>query len=152
MARSESASACRLSRVASIVLALVVLQPLTACDHGTKLRFECPSPNKRFIASFYTMSGGGAAGWMYQYINVRPAGRALRDAQWRAKLKNARDLRLTWLDASRLRVEYPDSARLDDKRTSYGEDKAIAIDYVAQPKGAGGFADGTGGCGQPPAH
>lgn len=138
--------------VVGAALTLVGLLAFTACGHWTKVRFECPSPDKQFIATFYAMSGGGAAGWQYQYVNVRRTGATFRDAPWLAQLKNARDLRLSWLDASHLRVEYPDDARLDRRLASYKDGRSIALEYVARRAGSNGFSDITGGCWEPARH
>lgn len=118
------------------------------CGHSTTVRYECPSPEGRWIAAYYASSGGGAAGWAFQYANVRRTGESFREEPWLAQLRASRDARLVWQDANHLRIDYPDSAQLDEKHDRVSEDVSIRVSYRAQPSGPKGFRDGIGGCGE----
>lgn len=73
------------------------------------------SPSGRQQAVAYTLSGGGAAGWMLYRIAI---GEPARDqsrlgADDIAQLRHAHGLAIAWADDSTLLIRYPESAALD---------------------------------------
>ena len=92
---------------------------------------ECSSPDGKLIASFYTQSGGGAAGWVYDYVGVRSTDVPLDiDAPVMAMVRG-QNTRLTWVDSRTLRVEHPSGATVllskADIATAFG---SVGISYV----------------------
>ncbi len=108
---------------------------------------ECSSPDGRLIASFYTQSGGGAAGWVYDYVSVRSADAPLDiDAPVMAMVRG-QNTRLTWVDRRTLQVEHPSGATVLSSRpeivTPFG---SVGISYVPHPRDDSRLA-GQSGCG-----
>jgi hypothetical protein len=89
-------------------------------------------------------SGGGAAGFAYEHVYVRDSvdGQESRVLS----LKSGYDVRLSWLDSMHLRVEYPDSARVDHWQSWFGRLADGRVEVVAVPSSGGKLVAGAGGC------
>ena len=88
---------------------------------------EEKSPNGKFIATSFSCSGGGAAGYFYFNANLRKAGEKLdqRDGllgkhkTWKAFT----DIKLKWIDDKNLEVSYNQSDSPD-----YKENNAVKVE------------------------
>ena len=88
---------------------------------------EEKSPNGKFIATSFSCSGGGAAGYFYFNANLRKAGEKLdqRDGllgkhkTWKAFT----DIELKWIDDKNLEVSYKQSDSPD-----YKENNAVKVE------------------------
>lgn len=120
------------------------------CDRTTQVRVdqECPSPSGELVATFYDLSGGGAAGWVQEYLAVRRATAPLDTAAHVLKMSHGYDLRLTWASDRRLTVGRPASARVDTAlaSASVGPGREVALRYEALPDTAGSLRPGLAGC------
>jgi hypothetical protein len=116
-----------------------------ACGSGeSRVIFECSSPSAETIASFYSSSGGGAAGWALLRIGVRPAGVALDPESYVFQMRHGYDAQLEWSSDTDLVIRYPDSAELDVKTPTAG---SVSVRYEPLPSSQGVFADGSAeGC------
>jgi len=55
-------------RKAALFISLAFL--FAACD-DVQVHIECPSPDNQYVAAYYSVSGGGAAGYVYTKINIK---------------------------------------------------------------------------------
>ncbi|MGH7259119.1 MAG: hypothetical protein ACREI9_00370 [Nitrospiraceae bacterium] len=126
---------------------LVILLAFTACSPDTKITLECTSPDGQILASFYIYSGGGAAGYQLERVNIRESGNPFEPQSYVLELKDGYDIHLFWQAPLRLLVEYPSDARLDQAIPQYlVGGKAIEIHYRALPSKNGLFLDGKTEC------
>ena len=87
---------------------------------------EEKSPNGKFVATSFSCSGGGAAGYFYFNVNLRKAGEKLdqRDGllgkhkTWKAFA----DIEVKWIDDENLEVSYKQSNSPD-----YKENNAVKV-------------------------
>ncbi len=92
-----------------------------------KIIGEEKSPNGRFIATSFSCSGGGAAGYLYFNASLRKAGEKLdpRDGLLgKHKTWNAfNDIKVKWIDDTNLEVSYNQSNSPD-----YKENNAVKVE------------------------
>jgi len=123
---------------------------LAGCDTRADLRIdlECPSPDGGAVATFYDLSGGGAAGWVQEFVAVHAAAAALDTAAHVFKLSHGYHVRLTWESGRRLTVGYPASGRVDTALAvaRLGAGREVALRYVALPDSMGSLAPHVAGC------
>ena len=98
------------------------VQPLVACQ----------SPDGRHVATFYSVMGGGAAGYAYGRLNLRAASEDFDADDYVLELKSGHDARLRWQGADSLLVEYPRGARVDSAALAWGA-PTIALRYDSVP-------------------
>ena len=116
----------------AVTCSLLVL--LIGCNYGggpdtdeIEIIGEEKSPNGKFIATSFSCSGGGAAGYFYFNANLRKAGEKLdqRDGllgkhkTWKAFT----DIELKWIDDKNLEVSYKQSDSPD-----YKENNAVKVE------------------------
>ena len=103
---------------------------------------EEKSPNGKFVATSFSCSGGGAAGYFYFNVNLRKAGEKLdqRDGllgkhkTWKAFA----DIEVKWIDDENLEVSYKQSNSPDYKENNavkLESKHGIKIHYVTKEKG-----------------
>jgi len=103
---------------------------------------EEKSPNGKFVATSFSCSGGGAAGYFYFNVNLRKAGEKLdqRDGllgkhkTWKAFA----DIEVKWIDDENLEVSYKQSNSPDYKENNaikVESKHGIKIHYVTKEKG-----------------
>ncbi len=103
---------------------------------------EEKSPNGKFVATSFSCSGGGAAGYFYFNVNLRKAGEKLdqRDGllgkhkTWKAFA----DIEVKWIDDENLEVSYKQSNSPDYKENNAVKVESkhgIKIHYVTKEKG-----------------
>ncbi len=103
---------------------------------------EEKSPNGKFIATSFSCSGGGAAGYFYFNASLRKAGEKLdqRDGllgkhkTWKAFA----DIEVKWIDDENLEVSYKQSNSPDYKENNaikVESKHGIKIHYVTKEKG-----------------
>ena len=118
-----------------MVFALCSVMALTSCiDFGggadsdtVEVLSEKTSPNGKFIATSFSCSGGGAAGYFYFNASLRKAGEKLdqRDGllgkhkTWKAFT----DIEVKWIDDKNLEVSYNQSDSPD-----YKENNAVKVE------------------------
>jgi hypothetical protein len=91
-------------------LALVALL-YAGCGSPVEVFLDCPSPDGQYIATFFLIQRGGTPGALVtRLILHRVQERWQTDAAF-LELAGGYDVRVTWLGARRLRVEFPDDAR-----------------------------------------
>jgi hypothetical protein len=115
-----------------VIISLLVL--LTACFNfsgggsGTvKIIGEEKSPNGKFIATSFSCSGGGAAGYFYFNASLRKAGEKLdpRDGLMgeHKTWMGFTDIEVKWIDDTNLEISYNQSNLPD-----YKENNAVKVE------------------------
>lgn len=108
-------------RIARFIQHLVVSQSLTilliACTDEVAL-FECPAPGEEYVAVYYNLSGGGAAGINEYYVAVESKD---RKRSWRVFHTHGSGVRLIWLDATHLQIEYPPGDQVIHWQNTFGD-------------------------------
>lgn len=136
-----------------IVLSLVIIACAREPDAGPRgtreVYFECASPDRQRIASFYREYGGGAAGWQYEHVEVRSPDDAAPSVV--LTLKQGYDVTLEWLSSDSLRIGYPSTARVDHWQDWFGQSGQGNTELVELPGENGRLLDKAPGCVGPPA-
>ena len=86
---------------------------LISCSEVVRSGGQVSSPDGRVEAVFEARGGGGAAGWLYQYVSVGEPG----DPHDVLVLKGAPSVCLEWSGASSLEVRFGPSAELRERRS-----------------------------------
>lgn len=124
-------------------LALVLLSAALQLGCGREVRtiFECPSPDGSLIASFYSVSGGGAAGWSATRIGLRQRGEQFNPDQFVLEMTQGYDTHLTWSAPNTLSIGYPDSATVRHRSESTEAAPLVKIEFTPHPSSQGLFLD-----------
>jgi hypothetical protein len=113
-----------------------------ACTE-TEVIFRCKSADGRHVATFYREFGGGAAGFQYEFVSVEEVGGRTRDV---LTLKGGYDARLHWKQPGLLEIGYPNTARVDQSRNSFGRRMEGRVELVPLPSRDGSFTEAQSGC------
>ena len=105
----------------------------TGCVERTLL-FECESPDRAYVAVYYLVSGGGAAGVNEYYLSIHSRNSRKK---WKVLHMKLYGVRLTWVTSTQLRVEYrqqqPEGGaghlrgKIFSSRNRFGEDGEIEL-------------------------
>lgn len=124
---------------------------LVACtpDPGERRdHLFCPSPDGVLTAIFYSRSGGGAAGWVSLYVSLRQEG--VEEEVVLFEMGHGYDVVLTWLSASRLRIEYPSDANAFHLRKRFRkrleEGRVLEVELAKKESENGQFIHDTRRC------
>ena len=103
---------------------------------------EEKSPDGRYVATVFTCSGGGAAGYTYTNVNLRKTADNLNqrdfllgEHQW----NSFTDIELSWRDSKHLEVSYrwlnehPEEREMNGEMVS--EKQGIQVSYVLEEDG-----------------
>jgi hypothetical protein len=85
------------------------------------------SPDGRYVASFYGIGGGGAAGWTVEHVSVGPVGSALEDSVSVLELNGAYEACIYWNSNNHLSIEFPDDADVIGSIDTVNVSRAIHI-------------------------
>jgi hypothetical protein len=89
------------------------------------------SPNKEYVATVYVVSGGGAAGYVYNVVNLRKQGERFDPRKGVIfSATRARDVGLSWEDNEHLTVRYSKAEGIYAQDKKWGSRKEIHISYV----------------------
>ena len=95
-----------------ITIAVIILVGCSSYKNtdDVKVLSEKSSPNGQFIASSFTCSGGGAAGYVYSNANLRRAEEELDQRNGLLGMKKTwggfNDIEVRWIDDSNLEISY----------------------------------------------
>lgn len=103
---------------------------------------NCDSPDKKQIATFFIRSGGGAAGYQYEYLNLREATEPFDYRNYVLALNGGYEVRIEW-HGPEVVVYYPNTARVDKMVKASGSKD---IRYVAAESKNGLFDGLEEGC------
>ena len=85
------------------------------------------SPSGKYIARFYRVYGGGAAGYQFLRIDVRSRDEVFRyDDSHVFHMRHGYEVELKWTDDTHLVVGYPAKADVDKQETMKGD---VSIEY-----------------------
>ena len=89
-----------------------------------------PSRSQSYTATSYRMSGGGAAGWCYVYVNIRKQTEQFNpDSGVVFGTQCEVEPALKWKDEKSLSIGYPHDARVYTQEKAWGAGEAIALSY-----------------------
>ena len=126
-------------------IAAVILVGCSSYKDNDKVELlsEKTSPNGKFIATSFSCSGGGAAGYFYYNANLRRVGEELdqRDCLFLGKHKTwmaFNDIRVRWIDDSNLEISYKQNnspSYQDNNSVKVSSKFGINIHYVVNNEG-----------------
>jgi hypothetical protein len=127
-----------------ITIAAVIIVGCSSYKNSDKVELlsEKTSPNGKFIATSFSCSGGGAAGYFYFNANLRRVEEELdqRDCllgkhkTWKAFY----DIRVRWMDDSNLEISYKQNnspAYQDNNSVKVSSKFGVNIHYVVNNEG-----------------
>jgi len=89
------------------------------------------SPNQSYVATSYSMMGGGAAGWCYVCVNVRKNGEQFNsDSGAIFVTRCSVEPELKWQDKRILSIAYPHDATVYTQEKAWGNGEAVEVSYV----------------------
>lgn len=114
---------------------------LFGCQNPKDVRIviNCDSPDKKQTATFFIRSGGGAAGYQYEYLSLRETTEPFDYRGYILKLNGGYEIRIEW-HGPELVVYYPNTARIDKMVQENG------IRYEAAESRNGRFTNLQAGC------
>lgn len=91
-----------------------------------KIYQSCYSPDQKMIATFYELSGGGAAGWVSQRVSLRPKEIPFSEAEDIIfQIRHGSQVTMIWENEKVLKIEYPEESEIDKKTELYKDIKII---------------------------
>lgn len=95
---------------------------------------EVASPDGKNVASFYTISGGGAAGYVVNRLKIRPANQAFKaDENYVFDMRHGDDIHLEWRDDDYLILTYPAQADIYRTQNKWGNIQIVYEKSVSKP-------------------
>ena len=92
-----------------------------------KILQSCSSPDKKMVATFYELSGGGAAGWVLLRVNLRAAETPFsEDENIVFEIRHGYQVNLSWKNDKYLKIEYPETGEIDKIIEVF---KGVRIEY-----------------------
>ena len=119
-------------RSAAGTIALIVAL-CAACGDTVDVLLDCASPDGQYIATFFMVRGSGVPGFLYTRLTLRRTRDSLTPDSYILQLAGGYDVRLAWLDARRLLVEFPDDARTDVAETQAWAGERFEVTYAPIP-------------------
>jgi hypothetical protein len=100
---------------------------------------ELPSPDGQLVASFFALGGGGAAGWLFEYVSIRPSSEP-PDAGLREvvlQMNYGYEVCLNWRSNQHLEVSVPEGAGIHQQKTSLTLSRPITVSFFTVPAASG---------------
>lgn len=89
------------------------------------------SPDQSYMATSYSMMGGGAAGWCYVYVNIRKQNEQFNpDGGIVFGTRCGVEPELRWEDERSLSISYPHDAEVYTQEKAWASGEAVEISYV----------------------
>ena len=108
---------------------LLISELLGPDDYDVYIGREAVSPDGKNTATFYTISGGGAAGYVLTRLNLRPSKQVFKPTKesndFVFELRHGDDIDLQWQRNNRLKVVYESGADTYDQLNQKGDVKII---------------------------
>jgi hypothetical protein len=93
---------------------------------------ESASPDGKFVARYFVLSGGGAAGYVIDFVNIQPAGEAFNNnVNVVFQATGTRVLKLDWAEP-RLKITYEKGGNI--LQPSPDQMKNMPIDFIQSPE------------------
>lgn len=103
----------------------------TDSSHDTEIDKEILSPDGKKVATFYIISGGGAAGFVNTRLQIRDKNKPFKENDsYVFDMSHADEHDFKWKDNRHLIVMYPSDASVSRSLPSQA---GIKISYVAKP-------------------
>jgi hypothetical protein len=89
------------------------------------------SPSNDHVATVYTVSGGGAAGYAYRVVNLRKQSETFNPKKGVIfSATGTREVTCRWEDNEHLMVNHSKAGNIYTQAKEWGSDKIIRISYV----------------------
>lgn len=135
-------------RLGSTFLRLVPLVTLlgiwsVGCDPHEKLYpgVHVPSPNRKLVATFYAVGGGGAAGYMDVFVEIHRSGEQRKAWREVLRLSGVHQVCLVWPSDHELSVTYPEGGFVMSSLGSLEIEGGIKVSVSRGPGGQGFLLD-----------
>lgn len=89
-----------------------------------------PSPTGSLVATAYTVSGGGAAGYVYEVVNIRRTADPFDCESGVVFVTTDAGAKVAWTGNDALSINGPGTASAITKLSSWGEDGRVHIEYA----------------------
>jgi hypothetical protein len=132
----------RTSRLAYALVAVITMYGTIGCRWGEEARLGATSlsPDSAYVARYYQVAGGGAAGFVAQVVDVRSTAEAFNWSRWRDEavfVASHKSVGVRWVGARHLEVEYADyngNGAGDPPSTAVPRRGAISLSYRPAPE------------------
>lgn len=116
------------------ILAIYALSFTLFNDRNTKDEIyvfsTIESPDKKFIVTIFSYSGGGAAGWSGRKVNIRKSAEIFDDKEYIFSTSSGTDIQTQWENNSILHIDYSANGQiLSLYQSEWNKDKTIRILY-----------------------
>lgn len=105
--------------------------------------FHLASPDTRYVASFYGRGGGGAAGWLFEYVSINSAGEPFEKGSTVLQMNRGYEACLYWREPRHLVVRVPSSAEIVETKTRVNLGEEIQVSFEAEPSSDVDFVSQT---------
>jgi hypothetical protein len=131
------------SALAAVVLGLLITGNSRDSDLYPGLRLE--SPSGEYVAEFFGLGGGGAAGWANQNVRVAETGADFdTTSQVVFQSRYGYQVCLRWLNDAGLLVQYPEEAEIEKQLSKIdigNPAKSVYVEYERRPSRYGKLVD-----------
>jgi hypothetical protein len=102
-------------------------------DEDVNILSTSMSPDKEYIATFYNVSGGGAAGYAYMLVNLRRNDKPFNPKEGVIfQMTGVYQISLRWDDNEHLTVRHSKPAAIYLQEKEWGNERKIRISYVEE--------------------
>ena len=104
---------------------------------------ECHSPDGSVVAVFYTIGGGGAAGYLDEFVSVYAATDSLRPRDSVFGMNHGYEACLHWLEPSHLQIIYPEGVTVHWSKEAITLEPSgvVQLSYATAPADDGVFVE-----------
>jgi hypothetical protein len=145
MVRTLKATGVVSVKTMGVLAGMLLLAVAIGMRGGTQVfpGFRQLSPDGKYVASFYGLGGGGAAGWLFEYVSISPADGPSGSEVTVLEMNRGYEACLYWRDARHLVVTFPSSAEVLQAKTTISLDEKIYVSYESEPDSDGEFGTET---------
>jgi hypothetical protein len=120
------------------VLILLAWASMNACTHNNvdediDIVTTGASPNNKYLATAYNVSGGGGAGHIYNLVNLRKQGEPFESKQGVIFVASGtHKITPVWQDDEHLIIKHSKASGIYTKAGEWGSDNKVLIRYVEE--------------------
>lgn len=103
------------------------------------------SPDREYVAVFFGMGGGGAVGWLDQYVAVSKATDEFDPSRYLLRMRRGSQVCLRWARDRALIVGYPAEAVIEEKSDRTEAIDGVDVEYEPLPSQNGMLAGDCAG-------
>lgn len=127
----------RYAAIATIVILNLSLLdgcgPMKSIDDDVKILTMTLSPDKEIVATAYDVYGGGAAGYLYTFVNIRNKEVAFNQSRGIVfQGTSVKDISLEWQDNDLLIIKYSKLSNVYTQEKEWRDKRKILINYITK--------------------